>query len=105
MASRVRVDMAAAAEADLVDILAWYDSKDAPDVGRRLVGDVVERMRQLEEFPDSGRVVPELETLGLRELVMPPFRILYRRDDLVVTIVRIWRSERLMRPEPDAPLP
>ena len=71
MASRVRVDMAAAAQADLMDILAWYDSKDAPDVGRRLAGDVV-------------------------ELVMPPFRIVYRRDDGVVTIVRIWRSERLM---------
>ena len=47
-------------------------------------------------FPDSGKVVPELETPWLRELEHPPFRIVYRRDETVVTVMRVRRSERLM---------
>jgi hypothetical protein len=34
--------------------------------------------------------------LHLRELIRPPFRIVYRRDPKQVSVVRIWRSERLL---------
>ncbi|MDJ0891444.1 MAG: type II toxin-antitoxin system RelE/ParE family toxin, partial [Gammaproteobacteria bacterium] len=30
----------------------------------------------------------------LRELIRPPFRIVYRRDPKHVRVVRVWRSER-----------
>ena len=33
----------------------------------------------------------------LRELIHPPVRMVYRRDLEHVRIVRIWRSERLLR--------
>ena len=67
-----------------------------PDVGRRLVAAIIERVEQLTMFPDSGKVVPEFETPWLRELELPPFRIVYRRDEAQVTVVRIWRGERSM---------
>lgn len=98
MGPRFRIDIAASAESDLRDVIAWYDSQDAPAVGRRFVAQVLSRVRQLETFPDSGRVVPEFETPWLRELEMPPFRIVYRRDEASVTVVRVWRSERLIDP-------
>jgi len=44
-----------------------------------------------------GRVVPEFEQPFLRELIHPPFRIVYRREPRRVRIVRVWRSERQMR--------
>jgi len=40
--------------------------------------------------------VPEFERPRLREIVHPPFRIVYREDPKHVRIVRIWRSERLL---------
>ena len=43
-----------------------------------------------------GRIVPEFEQPFLRELIHPPFRIVYRRDPKHVRIVRAWRSERLL---------
>jgi len=99
MAKGLRVEFAKSAEEDLLDIVAWYTSQHAPEVGKRLVGAVLERVGQLALFPDSGRVVPEFDTPWLRELEMPPYRIVYRRDDAVVTVVRVWRSERLIDPE------
>lgn len=83
----------------MLHIMAWYSSQQVPDVGRRLVAAIIERAEQLAMFPDSGRVVPEFETPWLRELELPPFRIVYRRDEAVVTVVRVWRSERLMDPD------
>ena len=96
MAVRCRVELAQSAEGDLSDIMAWYSSQQVPEVGTRLVAAVVAHVGQLAVFPDSGRVVPEFNTPWLRELEMPPYRIVYRREDTVVTVVRVWRSERLM---------
>jgi len=97
--ARCRIEFADSAREDLRGIIDWYSAQDVPDVGRRLASEIIERLRQLESFPDSGRVVPEFETPWLRELEHPPFRIVYRRDEGLVTVVRIWRSERLMDPE------
>jgi plasmid stabilization system protein ParE len=82
----------------MLQIMAWYSSQQVPDVGKRLVAAIIERVEQLAMFPDSGRVVPEFDTPWLRELELPPFRIVYRRDEAVVTVIRVWRSERLMDP-------
>jgi toxin ParE1/3/4 len=98
VAARVPVAFAKSAEDDLHDILAWYASQQVPEVGQRLVAAIIERVGQLGAFPESGKVVPEFETPWLRELEQPPFRIVYRRDHSLVTIVRVWRSERLMDP-------
>ena len=99
MESRARVEFSRFVEQDLLDILGWYASQGVADVGKRLVSEVIERTEQLRAFPDSGRMVPEFDTPWLRELEMPPFRIVYRRDEALVTIVRVWRSERLMDQE------
>ena len=99
MGVRCRVEFAQSARDDLRDIMDWYASQDVSQVGRRLVSEIIDRVRQLAAFPDSGRVVPEFETPWLRELELPPFRIIYRRGEGVVTVVRVWRSERLMNPE------
>lgn len=91
-----RIDLAQSARDDLADIIAWYTSEGVPHVGLRLVREIRDRIVQLAEFPDSGRMVPEFDSPWLRELEHPPFRIVYRRDDDAVVIVRVWRSERLM---------
>jgi plasmid stabilization system protein ParE len=57
-----------------------------------------EHVERLAEFPDSGRVASEFETPWLREVQLPPLRIVYRHEDAMVTVVRVWRSERLMDP-------
>jgi toxin ParE1/3/4 len=95
----VRVEIAQTARDDLGDILEWYSTQGVPHVGVRLVTEIRDRLRQLNRSPDSGKVVPEFGSPWLRELECPPFRIAYRRDEDSMTIVRVWRSGRLMDPE------
>ncbi len=44
--------------------------------------------------------MPEFELDWLREVIHPPYRIVYRLDPQQVRILRVWRSERLLRLPP-----
>jgi plasmid stabilization system protein ParE len=102
--AKVAIRFAESAIADLESIRDWYIEQGVPDVGERLIGDIVASIERLAEHPDMGRIVPEFDQPFLRELVRPPFRIVYRRDARHVRIVRVWRSERLLDvPIEDAP--
>ena len=97
MAGGIRVTFAASAVADLEEILKYYTERQVPDVGKRVVGEIIERVEGLRSHPDKGRIVPEFHLKHLREIIHTPFRIVYRRDSGTVRIVRVWRSERLMK--------
>jgi plasmid stabilization system protein ParE len=94
--STCRITFAESAIADLEGVREWYTSQAVPEVGDRLVREIFAAVEQLAQFPESGRVVPEFDSPSLRELVHPPFRLVYRLDAGCVRVVRVWRSERLM---------
>ena len=96
MSSRLSVTFAASAVADLEGVRTWYREIGAPEAGERLILDVLSKVERLRDFPQSGRVVPEFAVERLREVVHPPFRIVYRMDERRIRVVRVWRSERLM---------
>jgi plasmid stabilization system protein ParE len=93
---KVAIRFAESAIADLEAIRTWYIEQGVPDIGERFVEEIVGRIEALRDHPEMGRIVPEFEQPFLRELIHPPFRIVYRRDPKHVRIVRAWRSERLL---------
>ncbi|HLU48786.1 MAG TPA: type II toxin-antitoxin system RelE/ParE family toxin, partial [Planctomycetota bacterium] len=47
------------------------------------------------KFPRSGRVVPEVGHRSLREIIDPPYRIVYRvASDDTVEVVTVFRTSR-----------
>ncbi|MGB7933086.1 MAG: type II toxin-antitoxin system RelE/ParE family toxin [Gammaproteobacteria bacterium] len=98
---RVVISFAESAMRDLVEIKAWYAGQGVSDIGERLVAEVFQRGEALVDHPDMGRVVPEFGQSFLRELIHPPFRIVYRHDTRRVRVVRVRRSERLLRLDSD----
>ncbi len=95
--AKVAVTFAETAVQDIEEIQAWYESELVPEVGQRLVSEIFERVEALRDNPDMGRVVPEFGQKYLRELIHPPFRIVYKREARKARIVRVWRSERLLK--------
>ena len=93
----MKVTLSDSALQDLEDIVAYYREQGVPEVGKETVSEILDQASTLQEYPDLGRVVPEFETASLRELIRPPYRIVYRRRSELVQIVRVWRSERLLR--------
>lgn len=99
--SLASISFAESAIRDLEDLHVWYAEQGVPDVGTRLVEAIFQRVAALAGYPDRGRVVPEFDQPFLRELIHPPFRVVYRHDSQRVRVVRVWRGERLLQLPPD----
>lgn len=83
------VSIAESALNDLAGIRTWYAEEGVPEVGSRLLKDVLERLELLKEHPLLGREVPEFQQPFLRELIVPPFRVVYRHSHGQVRVVRV----------------
>lgn len=97
MAGPIPITFAESAVQDMEDILAYYADQAMPQVGSRLVAEIIADIELLASQPRMGHMVPEFEQDFLLELIRPPFRIVYRVDRDQVRIVRVWRSERLLK--------
>ena len=69
-----------------------FISQDSPAYAQAVVGRLYQSVGQLAQFPDSGRLVPETGRPEIRELVRPPYRIVYRRRPEVIEILLVFRS-------------
>jgi addiction module RelE/StbE family toxin len=90
------IELAQSALDDLKDIKEYYQEQDAETVAVRLVDSILKSIKRLQDHPMSGRPVPELESRHIREIIRPPFRIVYWVRGDLISIVRVWRSERLL---------
>ena len=69
-----------------------FIAQDSPAYATVVAGRLFHAVGQLAQFPDSGRVVPEKGLADLRELVRPPYRIVYRRRPELVEVLLVFRS-------------
>jgi plasmid stabilization system protein ParE len=72
------------ARADLAAIRAFI-SQDSPHYASVIVSRLFAATDRQVLFPESGRAVPEFEDPLVREVVHPPYRIVYRLDDFEQT--------------------
>lgn len=79
---------------DLAAILEFI-RRDSPAYAHLVVGRLYGAVGQLRDFPDSGRVVPERAQPTLRELIRPPYRVVYRRSAELVEILTVFHSASL----------
>jgi addiction module RelE/StbE family toxin len=75
------------AVADLRSIREFIE-RDSPRYGRLVAERLYDATSQLELFPRSGRVVPELSRDDVRELIVGDYRIVYR--------LAVFRGSRLL---------
>ena len=97
MSEKLVVTFAESAVLDLEDIREYYQEQHVPEIGERFLREIIKQAEELPSHPDRGRIVPEFNQPSLRELIHPPFRIVYHRGEQRIAIVRVWRSERLMK--------
>jgi len=68
---------------------------DSPQAAVRLIERVESALMQIKEFPDSGRRVPEFPESPYREVVVPPYRLFYRRQVRGLIVVALWHEAQL----------
>lgn len=90
------VTFALSALSDLENIKDYYTEQGVPQIGKQFVTEIVAHIQILSDHPDIGRIVPEFSKDYIRELIRPPFRVVYMREQSGIQIIRVWRSERLL---------
>lgn len=66
-----------------------YISNDSKVYADRYIQKLIVRIDQLENFPQSGRIVPEFGKETIRELIEGNYRIVYKINPDYIGIVRI----------------
>jgi len=92
----VNISFSKSAFEDLENIKVFYHDQGVPEIGENFVIAILKYIETLTDYPDIGRVVPEFNEKHIRELIHPPFRVVYLRSEALLNIVRIWRCERLL---------
>lgn len=87
---------------DDLQAIVLFIAQDNPVVAESFGYQLVSRVDVLAQFPQIGRVVPEENDESIRELVLRPYRIIYKviAEKQTVAIVRIWHGAR---GEPEIP--
>lgn len=99
MPEKYATTFAASAVEDLEEIREWYRERKVPEIADKIIIQLIASIERVSSFPQSGRVVPEFNLPYLREIISSPFRIVYRIDSNHIRVVRVWRSERLLKIE------
>ena len=84
------------AENDFKNIIE-YMADDSPSNAFKIFKTIKQKTSSLYTFPERGRIVPELRGQGIlqyRELIISPWRILYRISEKSVYVLSVLDSRR-----------
>ncbi len=93
---KFRVEWSGAASTDLLSIIN-YISEDSTNDAISVFEKIRSKCETLNQSPERGRVVPELKEYGIssyHELVLKPWRIIYRISDNKIYILAVIDSRR-----------
>jgi plasmid stabilization system protein ParE len=85
-----------AAKQDLESIVDFV-ARDNPNAARSILQILRKRAATLKNFPERGRIVPELADLGVRlyrELLVTSWRIVYRISNTTVYVMMVIDGRR-----------
>jgi len=83
-------------EKDLKGIVD-YIAEDSPSRAYEVLGNIKAKVSNLHSFPGRGRIVPELQEQGItqyRELIVAPWRIIYRISEGTVYVLSVLDSRQ-----------
>ena len=96
MSKTYKINWANVSENDLIDIIE-YISIESPADALKILQKIKKMASSLHSLPERGHVVPELQDQGIlayREIVIPPWRIIYRISDNDVYVLTVLDARR-----------
>lgn len=82
-----------------------FIAQDSPAAAARMIRRIRADIRRLARYPQQGRIVPEYDDPAIRELIVAPYRIVYRysADRNLVQVIAVYHgAQRMPASLPDA---
>ncbi|MBI5243557.1 MAG: type II toxin-antitoxin system RelE/ParE family toxin [Elusimicrobia bacterium] len=84
---------------DDINWIAEYVARDSAEQAALLVARLFEATDRLQEFPLSGRAIPEIGNQSCREVICGAYRIMYRLEGENIWITGVVHGARDWNPE------
>jgi toxin ParE1/3/4 len=81
-----------------LEAITEFIAQDSPHFASLFVLDVFAAVERLENFPQSGRVVPEKSDPQIREILLGNYRIIYRLRGDMAELLAIHHGAKLIDP-------
>lgn len=77
-----------------LEVIVRYIALNNPEAARKLGQRLLEKTKELSQFPFKGQKVPEFDDPNIPQLILRPYRIICRveEDKKQVSIARFWHS-------------
>ncbi|MBW4507449.1 MAG: type II toxin-antitoxin system RelE/ParE family toxin [Scytonematopsis contorta HA4267-MV1] len=82
---------------DDLQAIGDFIARDAPTFAQVFVDKAFETVERLENFPRSGRIVPEINQENIREIIWGSYRIVYLLTGYEVSILTVFHASRLLK--------
>ncbi len=79
-----------------VSEIAEYIAQDKPTAAEKWVDKIFNLVERLSEFPESGRVVPEMNNKMFREIISGNYRIIYKHKKSEILILTVRHGKQIL---------
>jgi toxin ParE1/3/4 len=76
--------------------IAKYIAQDNPVAAERWVQKVFALVEKLSDFPERGRMVPEINNKMIREIISGNYRVIYKLEDREISILTVRHVKQVL---------
>jgi addiction module RelE/StbE family toxin len=82
-----------------LEAISEFISRDSAYYARLFINKIISSTERLKKFPQSGRILPEINQKHIREILLGNYRIIYRVNNELVEILTVYHSARILNIE------
>ena len=82
--------------AEDLESITDFIARDSFHYARLFAVNIFEAVDHLKKFPQSGRVVPELNDSRVRELILGNYRLVYRKKKDITELLAIYHDAQML---------
>ena len=76
-----------------------YIARDSKYYAEKVSQDILERSEKLNEFPEIGRIVPEIGEVNIREVIVYSYRLIYETSSDKIEVLALIHCKQDFSPE------
>ena len=76
-----------------------YIAKENPEAARVVIKDIHEAENRIKDFPEKGRVVPEIRKNNIKEIFCRGYRIIYKIETKKIIILTVRHMKQQLNKE------
>jgi len=79
-----------------LEAIVRYIALSNPEAARKVGQNLLDKTKELSQFPFRGQIVPEFNSPDIRQIILKPYRIVYRveEDKKRISVARFWHSSQ-----------